>query len=360
MNRIALGLAVLFCFLSVLAVAQSVITVPADFASIQEAIDAASPGDTIEILPGLYQENLQVYGPMSLVARTQEGEEVVLQPAQWDLPTCTVSLSEALEVSISGIAFQDSWGERALVVEGLSVVTIDSCSFKGNFVDVQAYDSSDVSINDCEFRECYDGNVQVFASATMEMMNSRIYVTYRTASVKARDQSTCLISNCDFTGPSEDLKTGATSAAHVGDASSVTVSDCSFNRCTYAVGAFSSSALVVERNVIRNCVFGVSVNIPTGTYSEGLSVIGNDMMRCANAGIALFGTIESIDISDNTILYTEGGDRAISLCLPVCGCSSNLPAFEGTITGSGNDIRHYIKGPCPPFNSPFWPEDFLK
>ena len=360
MNRIVLGLVMLLWLFSVLAISQSVITVPDDYGTIQEAIDASSPGDTIDVLPGLYKENLQVNASVSLVARVQEGEEVVLQPAQWDMPTCTISLSAALEMSISGIAFRDSWGERALVVKGVSVVVIDSCSFEGNFVDVQAYDSSDVSINDCEFRECYDGNVQVFGAATMGITNSKILATYRVASVKALEQSTCLVSNCNFTGPSEDLKTSGTIAVHVSNSSSVTVRDCSFDRFSAAVGAFSSSALAVERNVIRNCVFGVSVNIPTGTYSEGLSVIGNDMMRCANTGIALFGTINSIDISDNTILYTEGGDRAISLCLPVCGCSSGLPPFEGTITGTGNDIRHYIKGPCPPFTSPFWPEGFLK
>ena len=336
------------------------LAVPGDYPTIQAAIDASSPGDTVEISPGIYQENLQVYSQVNLIARTQEGEEVILQVSQWDLPMCTISLSEALSVSISGIAFQDSWGERAVVVEGLSVVSLDSCSFKGNFVDIQAYDSSDVSINDCEFRECYDGNVQVFGAATMEITNSRIVATYRVSSVKALEQSICIISNCSFTGPSEDLKTSGTTAVFVGGASSVTVSDCSFDRFSSAVGASSSSPLVVERNVIRNCVFGVHVLIPTGTYSEGLSVIGNDMMRCANAGIALFGTINTINISDNIILYTEGGDRAISLCLPVCGCGSELPPFEGTITGTGNDIRNYIKGPCPPFNSPFWPEGFVK
>ena len=48
--------------------AAATIRVPQDYASIQAAVDAASPGDTIEIAPGIYTENVTVDRSISLVA----------------------------------------------------------------------------------------------------------------------------------------------------------------------------------------------------------------------------------------------------------------------------------------------------
>jgi hypothetical protein len=44
--------------------------VPDDYATIQEAIDAASPGDTISVRSGTYFENISIYKSISLVAET--------------------------------------------------------------------------------------------------------------------------------------------------------------------------------------------------------------------------------------------------------------------------------------------------
>ena len=46
------------------------INVPRDYASIQAAIDAAGTGDIIEVSPGVYNENLTINKPVSLVAQS--------------------------------------------------------------------------------------------------------------------------------------------------------------------------------------------------------------------------------------------------------------------------------------------------
>lgn len=50
----------------VVSTAREPITVPGNFPTIQEAVDAACPGDTIEVESGIYRENVDVYKSLTL------------------------------------------------------------------------------------------------------------------------------------------------------------------------------------------------------------------------------------------------------------------------------------------------------
>ena len=52
--------------------AGALIRVPADFPTIQAAIDAAKPGDVIQVSAGVYAENLILNKPVSLVAEVYD------------------------------------------------------------------------------------------------------------------------------------------------------------------------------------------------------------------------------------------------------------------------------------------------
>jgi hypothetical protein len=68
------ALAIIIGFLAFQAARQNqagdLIRVPDDYATIQAAIDAANPGDMIQVRAGVYNENLTLYKPVSLVAET--------------------------------------------------------------------------------------------------------------------------------------------------------------------------------------------------------------------------------------------------------------------------------------------------
>jgi hypothetical protein len=117
------------------ALALAELRVPQDYKTIQEAIDAASQGDTILIDPGTYVENLRV-DKRGLTIRGTDPEQVIIQAKFPDLPVVTI---RERNVALLGLTL--TGGQQGVKVEPradnptLSNLVVRSNRAEGLFVE---------------------------------------------------------------------------------------------------------------------------------------------------------------------------------------------------------------------------------
>jgi hypothetical protein len=103
--------------------------VPADHATIQAAVDAASPGDTIEVAPGRYIENVLVTKRLDLVGTGGPALTIIDGGGIGDVLTIDDPDDEK-DFTVRG--FTLTAGGHGLVVNAVDPFGIDDCDFVGN------------------------------------------------------------------------------------------------------------------------------------------------------------------------------------------------------------------------------------
>ena len=87
---------------------------PADFSKIQDAINAADPGDTIEVSAGVYNESIVVDKTLSIIG---EGSRVAIIDGMGSESTVIIDSDNSY---LSGFTIRNAWGECVAVNHGHS------------------------------------------------------------------------------------------------------------------------------------------------------------------------------------------------------------------------------------------------
>lgn len=108
-------------FMAVAAASAAVIQVPDDQPTIQLAIDAAAPLDTVMVSPGTYFENIDFHGK-AVTVQSEQGAEVTIIDGNRAGPVVTFQSSEGSDSVLTGFTIQHG---RASFGGGITILSSD-------------------------------------------------------------------------------------------------------------------------------------------------------------------------------------------------------------------------------------------
>jgi nitrous oxidase accessory protein NosD len=281
-------------------VAEGVLTVGemGQYATIQEAVDAAKDGDTVKILPGAYRENITVSKNIAIIGSSRE--EVTL-----------VAESESSPV---------------LFVRGVEDFVVDSVSFQSGGSVINFSRSSGQVVN------CNIAGGRFGISFSGDGRTLRVADSYITSLMGV--------------GNDEYLSTRLVGIYAYGEATLI-VENTVIERTGTGVNFSNGLNYLVKNSTFNRNTVGVSLS---GT-STG-SLIGNRITENVDNGV-LVNITSTATLTDN-VFYANvrhGLDLYLKNCTD-CGCGGTT--FRGTVLGSGNvfDSEEEI---CP---LDYWDETF--
>ena len=126
--------------------------VPAQFGTIQSAIDAAVAGDTVIVSPGAYNERLDMKGKAITLKSVKGYTQTILDPLAGANYLLTCTTGETLSTVIDGFTFRNSPTGGLKMTS--AALTIKNCRFLSNTAAQGAamwLQSANISIDNCQF-----------------------------------------------------------------------------------------------------------------------------------------------------------------------------------------------------------------
>ena len=257
-------------FPAYLVMAQGTIYVPDDYATVQEAINAASPGDTIYVRSGTYNENLIITKSLTL---TGEDRDTTIITAQ-------------------------AWGSPAISITGQSNVTISNLTIRNDGID-------GVYVNGCN---------------NISLINNNIYSEYHEGVYIMNSSGIDLVDN--------DIQSNGTTGFAVGvwiggspqSGFNLTGNNIHNSRTGMNIASLLNST--ISSNIIsNNTLHGISLS-----FSNGNNIAGNTISNNARAGIFLVSSSNNKVYNNNFIdnltwqVYRSGGQNNVfNLAKPIGG-----------------------------------------
>ena len=107
--RVVMACAMCACVAVAHGSAAATIRVPSDYPSIQQAIDAAVPGDTVVVAPGVYYENINFLGK-DITVTSEQGPAVTVIDGHNAGSVATFKSSETRNAVLAGFTLQGGYG----------------------------------------------------------------------------------------------------------------------------------------------------------------------------------------------------------------------------------------------------------
>jgi len=279
-----------------------------DFAIIQDAVDAAAPGDTVSIGPGRYLDSTLFQSDSSntelanvaiakdrLTLVGDARDDVVIGPSTLDFHAWGIAMlwDGASDLTVSGLTVVNAReGLRAF-----GPIHVEDVRFLDCYWGIAAMHRSQGEVVDCEFRRIDDSEI-VYAGLVVE--SSQLLV----------------VRNCDFLDGGNGIQSANYGRLEILDsrfqggrggfvqgASPATVRGCVFRDMSNFAIAMQSrmGALTVENNEIH------STNVALAVYSDSPSTIRNNVIRGGSeTAIYVYADKPGMVVSHNHIVKGSG------------------------------------------------------
>jgi len=332
---------------------------PADFNSIQAAIDYATDGDVVEVRPGVYSENINFRGKSITVRAATFGSGPKSQYAflagfvsSWLVDANDPGFAGQFDLVVDGIAdfldfavFAARWGSRGETVidgDGNDVVTCnsgeDATSVLTGFTIAGGRwglycSSSSPTISNCVIISNSDDGVSC-TSASPEVTNCTIVDNYDNG-ISCRSSSPRII-NCT-------LSHNADYGLYCGLSSSPSISGCTISN-NGGKGLYcesSSSPSVIACTITDNSDDGIFCSSSSPTITD--CIITNNSWRGVNCSSS-FPVITGCTMSHNRDgLYCSSSSPTVTNCIITnnswsgVDCSSSFPVITGCTMSHNRD-----------------------
>jgi hypothetical protein len=300
------------------------------YPSIQEAVDAAKPGDTVLVYPPFfsapivvsYYENISITKPLRVIAASRgEVGATVIAPRNADLPAVTIA-AERQEVLLTGFTIAVANQEVGVLLHEGSQARLEGIFFdqqrKGTPTGIRVQRRAQVSITQSLFSFTSSG-IAIESGSGLVSIRENVFVL-PTQAIIVKGQA--------------EIIGNQISAGLIG------------------VEIESSQRVVVQKNVITG--YGNSgVHVSKGLVQIRDNVLAGRGGFPANDGILVSGPSE-VEISHNVIV-----GHVVGVLIAQAPCVSQAEPVETKITGADNLIANFTEAALCPANYP-WPPGFVK
>lgn len=355
------------------------ITVPDDFATIQEAIDNAADYDTLFIKDGLYKEIVIVYRPLTIIGESRAGTvienndpyAVLIVANRASLSSVTVqgtSIGAGLILQASNCVIEDVtvkdclwglWINRAyhnvvrnvdctdnswqgLLVEEADETLLQDVTCSGNNEGINIRAAVDTTLEDCTMTE----------NRVHGLLVQRLDDYYETEDVNVLN---CVISNNSGNGgdfsDTDDvtvegcfIEDNAWSGIRFDRCNNVVIRDCqvrNYVRLGIAYqGDGSTSGCLIEDNIVDDADLSWSDIIVHGAED---CVIRNNSIRCASAAISVLMANNTL-VSDNELVSSNENASVQTVGIIVGRHRAGVLLPPTNVTILRNTVRNFTEG----------------
>jgi hypothetical protein len=285
--------------------AASRITVPRDYPTIQSAIDAAKPGDTIKVLPGTYPEQITISKSLTLIGT---GDKVTIIKAPATLPKTNTN-GDPYVVDINGGA--------KVNMKGFTVSGPSRTSCPLSLIGISVMLDSTLNLDTSSIRDCTYNGIYTEGDATIIRTNVNNYREHgifgfgEVITVKVSHSNIVAAKNSEVAGTIGIL---LVLAKGVIDHNKISENICTVSECgtdysqpqSYGiVTVAASSGSSITNNVLSNNDAGIDLIL-----SSGCCIVDRNIIRNSAPNDLFFGVV--VQDGENTISNTKiSGDKVL-------------------------------------------------